>query len=134
MQRRFGWEYNGMRLHELYFENLQKENAAEPTGLLKEKMEKIYGSVEKWQEGFKNIGSIRGIGWGVLCWDENQDKLFNIWVNEHDMGLLAGTKILLVMDVFEHAFMLDYGLKRADYIETFFSHIDWSVVAKRFAA
>jgi Fe-Mn family superoxide dismutase len=131
IQRRFGWEWNGMRLHELYFENLQKEKTSEPEGLLKEKLEKIYGSIEKWQQGFENLGTMRGIGWVVLCWDEEQDELFSIWVNEHDVGILAGTKILLVMDVFEHAFMIDYGLKRIDYIKNFFAHINWGVVTER---
>jgi Fe-Mn family superoxide dismutase len=131
LQRRLGWEWNGMRLHELYFENLQKETAGEPTGFIKEKLEKIYGSAEKWQKGFENIGTMRGIGWVVLFYDQEHDELFSTWVNEHDMGILGGCKILLVMDVFEHAFMLDYGLKRADYIKNFFDHINWGVVAAR---
>jgi Fe-Mn family superoxide dismutase len=67
----------------------------------------------------------------VLFYDEAQGELFSTWVNEHDTGLLAGAKILLVMDVFEHAFMIDYGLKRVDYIKSFFAHINWKVVAER---
>jgi Superoxide dismutase len=75
---------------------------------------------------------MRGIGWAVLYYDPLAKKLFNIWINEHDVGHIAGCPIILIMDVFEHAFMIDYGLKRADYIEAFFNAIDWKVVASRF--
>lgn len=132
LQRRFGWEWNGMRLHELYFENMQSDNVTGPEGKLKEKIEKIYGSVESWQKGFEGVGIMRGIGWVVLFYDQESDNLIINWVNEHDVGILAGCKVLLVMDVFEHAFMIDYGIKRADYIKNFFAHINWEVVGKRF--
>jgi len=77
---------------------------------------------------------MRGIGWVVLYYDSQSGRLFNVWINEHDAGHLAGAIPLLVMDVFEHAFMIDYGLKRADYIEAFFKAIDWSAVSERFGA
>lgn len=132
LQRRFGWEWNGMRLHELYFENMQSEVAKKPEGKIKEKIEKIYGSIEDWQKGFEGIGTMRGIGWVVLFYDEASGELFTTWIDEHNTGLLAGCKVLLVMDVFEHAFMIDYGLKRIDYIKNFFAHTNWEVVEKRF--
>ena len=75
---------------------------------------------------------MRGIGWTILCYDPQSKHCFNIWIDEHDKGHLATTHPLLIMDVFEHAFMLDYGLKRADYIESFFKAIDWNVVEERF--
>ena len=74
---------------------------------------------------------MRGIGWVVLFYDSKANKLFNTWVNEHDLGLLAGCIPLLVIDVFEHSFMLDYGLKKVDYVNTIFNSINWDVVAKR---
>ncbi len=132
LKRRFGWEFNGMRLHELYFGNMV--NGGKPinqSSKLAQKITAQFGSIENWQTAFKAVGAMRGIGWVVLCYDEQADKLFNIWVNEHDVGHLIGTTPLLIMDVFEHAFMLDYGLKRADYISAFFNAIDWSVVEKR---
>lgn len=134
LQRRFGWEWNGMRLHELYFENMQREEVSDsgPTGMLKEKMISEFGSVEEWQKKFEGIGTMRGIGWVVLFYDQANDKLLINWINEHDLGLLAGCKVILVMDVFEHAFMIDYGLKRVDYIKNFFTHIHWDVVSERF--
>ena len=132
LKRRFGWEFNGMRLHELYFGNMV--NGGKPinqSSKLAQKITAQFGSIENWQTAFKAVGAMRGIGWVVLCYDEQADKLFNIWVNEHDVGHLIGTTPLLIMDVFEHAFMIDYNLKRADYIAAFFNAIDWSVVEKR---
>jgi Fe-Mn family superoxide dismutase len=133
LQRRLGWEWNGMRLHELYFANMTKEAAPLVDGPLKEKIVSTYGSFEAFEKGFLGTGAMRGIGWVLLVHDTEADELYNIWVNEHDMGLLASCKILLVMDVFEHAFMLDYGIKRADYLTTFMNALDWDVVNKRFA-
>jgi Fe-Mn family superoxide dismutase len=133
LQRRFGWEWNGMRLHELYFGNISNGSTALSDGILKTKLEEIYGSIENWKKNFIGVGTMRGIGWAVLVHDEASGELFNIWVNEHDGGHLAGATSLLVMDVFEHAFVLDYGLKRADYIDAFFKAIDWTEVERRFA-
>ncbi len=132
LKRRFGWEFNGMRLHELYFANMvnggKKANANSVLGkLIKEQ----FGSYEQWETAFKAVGAMRGIGWVVLAYDPIGKKLFNLWINEHDGGHLAGTEVLLIMDVFEHAFMIDYGLKRIDYIGAFFNALDWSVVEKR---
>jgi len=132
IQRRFGWEWNGMRLHELYFGNLTKESKGFPDGKLQAKIEKIYGGFEQWKKNFAGLGMMRGIGWVILLYDEQSGELFNVWINEHDVGHLAGCVPLLAMDVFEHAFMIDYGLKRADYIEAFFKAIDWPVVSRRF--
>lgn len=132
LNRRFGWEFNGMRLHEYYFENLSKEPAGfNKNSALSEKINKDWDSYEEWEKDFKAMGMMRGIGWIVLYYDVEADRLFNVWINEHDVGHFAGAKPLLVMDVFEHAYMLDYGLKRADYIEAFFKAIDWNIVEKR---
>jgi Fe-Mn family superoxide dismutase len=133
IKRRFGWEFNGMRLHEYYFSNMTKENVEIDKGSkLYEKLLEDFGSYENWEKDFKATGAIRGIGWSILYYDPMVGKLFNSWINEHDVGHLSGAIPILVMDVFEHAYMIDYGLKRADYIEAFFKVIDWNVVAKRF--
>lgn len=134
LSRRFGWEFNGMRLHEYYFENISKTPAThDASSALMQKMVAEFGSHEMWEKDFRAVGAMRGIGWTVLYYDPQGDKLLNVWINEHDVGHLAGCVPLLVMDVFEHAFMIDYGLKRADYIAAFFNAIDWAVVEKRFA-
>lgn len=132
LTRRFGWEFNGMRLHEYYFASLIKGGAIlDADSTLAKKISEQFGSLANWEKEFRAVGAIRGIGWAVLYYDSTVDKLFNVWVNEHDVGHLAGCKPILVIDVFEHAFMLDYGLKRADYIETIFKAIDWQKVAAR---
>lgn len=135
LNRRLGWEFNGMRLHELYFGNLTKEQKnLDKTSELSKKIENEWGSLETWEKDFRSMGAMRGIGWIVLYYDKESGRMFNVWINEHDVGHFAGCVPLLVMDVFEHAYMLDYGLKRADYIETFFKAIDWSEVARRLDA
>ncbi|GBD03056.1 Superoxide dismutase [Fe] [bacterium HR19] len=133
LKRRFGWEFNGMRLHELYFENMTKEKVDFPEGSsLFKKIVQDFGSFETWEKDFKATGAMRGIGWAALYYDPVANKLFNTWINEHDVGHLSTCSIILIMDVFEHAFMIDYGLKRADYIEAFFKAIDWKVVVNRY--
>lgn len=134
LKRRFGWEWNGMRLHELYFENMTKESKELSAGTLKEKIEALYGSFDNWKKQFIGVGAMRGIGWVILYQDPVNGALINAWINEHDFGHLSGCTPLLVMDVFEHAYMTDYGIKKADYLETFFRSIDWSIVEKRLTA
>ena len=80
------------------------------------------------------LGAMRGIGWVILYYDKQSDEIFNTWINEHDAGHLSGATPLLIMDVFEHAYMLDYGIKKADYIEAFFKAINWQVVNTRFGS
>lgn len=133
LKRRFGWEWNGMRLHELYFGNLGGRELLKKDGQLMKKIGANFGSYDKWLADFKAIGSMRGIGWVVLTEDPKTGRLVNVWINEHDVGHLAGGTPLLVMDVFEHAYMPDYGLKRADYIEAFFTNVDWTAVENRLA-
>lgn len=131
MKRRLGWEFNGMRLHEYYFENLGSKGALDPGGKLGKALAAEFGSVEKWEVDFRAVGAMRGIGWVVLYQDASAKRLFNQWVGEHDVGHPAGAAPILVMDVFEHAFMTDYGLKRADYIAAFFKNVDWKAAEAR---
>jgi superoxide dismutase, Fe-Mn family len=131
LKRRFGWEFNGMRLHEYYFENLGGKSALDKASSLSKKITEDFGSYESWEKDFKATGSMRGIGWTVLYQDTMGGKLYNFWINEHDVSHPAGCNPVLILDVFEHAFMIDYGLKRADYIEAFFKNIDWKAAAGR---
>ncbi len=132
LKRRLGWEWNGMRLHELYFGNMENGGIELGKGeMIEQKIIASFGSMAAWEKEFRATGAMRGIGWAILTYDHVADKLMNVWVNEHDVGHLAGTTPLLIMDVFEHAFMLDYGIKRADYIEAFMKAVDWSVVNER---
>jgi Fe-Mn family superoxide dismutase len=133
IHRRFGWEWNGMRLHELYFGNLVKGGAVfADSSPLRAKIAEHFGSFEAWEKDFRATGAMRGIGWAVLAYDKSDGRMFNIWVNEHDVGHLAGATPLLALDVFEHAFMADYGTARADYINAFMKLVDWTEAEKRF--
>jgi len=131
LKRRLGWEFNGMRLHEYYFENLGGKGGIDKGGKLAKKLAESFGSYEAWEKDFKATGTMRGIGWAALYQDIQSGRMINFWINEHDVAHPAGCNLILIMDVFEHAFMLDYGLKRADYIEAFFKNIDWKAVEAR---
>jgi len=131
LKRRMGWEFNGMRLHEYYFENLGGKAALNKDGKLAKKMAEDFGSYENWEKAFNAVSTMRGVGWTVLYQDATNGRLINFWINEHDVGHPAGCNPILILDVFEHAFMIDYGLKRADYIASFFRNIDWPVVEGR---
>lgn len=131
LKRRLGWEFDGMRLHEYYFENLGGKGGIDKNGKLAKRMAEDFGSYDAWEKDFRTTGMMRGIGWVVLYQDVTNGRLINFWINEHDGGHPAGCTPVLIMDVFEHAFMLDYGLKRADYIEAFFKNINGSAAEAR---
>ncbi len=133
LHRRFGWEFNGMRLHELFFDSLTAEVSIENEilGQIKEKIEENYGSVETWKKEFLSMAKMRGMGWAMLVQDNKTGKLINSWVNEHDAGQLADVKIILNVDMFEHAYVKDFGTDRAPYLDSIFAHINWEVVSER---
>jgi Fe-Mn family superoxide dismutase len=134
LKRHFGFEYNGMRLHELYFENL----SADAPGLnrctqLSAALTEAFSSVDAWRREFVDVGKIRGVGWAVLYQDPETGRLTNHWISLHEEGTLAGFRPLLVMDVWEHAFMVDYKVtERAKYIDAFLENVNWPVCEERF--
>ncbi len=132
LTRRFGFEFNGMRLHELYFEALGgNDEMAE--GALTKALAAQYGSMENWLAEFKAMGVMRGIGWVLLTYDEKSRTFHNVWVSDHELGHLADTKIVIAMDVWEHAFMVDYmPAQRADYVTAFLANLKWDVITARF--
>jgi Fe-Mn family superoxide dismutase len=131
IKRRMGFEFNGMRLHECYFSNLGGDGDSAKAPRLQARLTEDFGSLDAWEKDFRATGAMRGIGWVVLYQDNLTGRLFNQWINEHEAGHWAGCTIILVMDVFEHAFLTDYGLKRAAYIDAFFGNIDWAVLEDR---
>ena len=135
VRRRFPWEFNGMRLHEAYFGNMTKQHEEiDPESNLAGLIVASFGSLKAWETDFRAVSAMRGVGWAVLAWDPEGRNLFNIWINEHDVGHLFYSVALLVNDVFEHAYITDYGVNRKDYIEAFMKVIDWTEVEKRFSA
>ncbi|MCB1117582.1 MAG: superoxide dismutase [Chlamydiia bacterium] len=131
LKRRVGWEMDGMLLHEAYFENLGSSEPLNANSALYRQIEKDFGSYEAWEKDFKATGLMRGIGWVILYKDPKNHCLQNIWINEHDTGHIAGGTPILVMDVWEHAYITEFGLDRAKYIDIFFQNINWPVVEKR---
>lgn len=131
--RRLGFEYNGMRLHELYFENLTRSASGLPkSGRLYEALGGAFGDVEPWRKEFTAVGEMRGVGWAILYQDPRDGALSNHWITLHEDGNVAGFQPILVMDVWEHAFMLDYKpADRAKYIEAFLAHVDWDECTSR---
>jgi superoxide dismutase, Fe-Mn family len=134
LTRRLGFEYNGMILHEYYFSNLRPAADPQPQSGsgLSQALAESFGSVENWKADFHAIGEMRGVGWVILFEDPATERLTNHWITLHQDGVPAGFKPLLVMDVWEHAFMRDYkATERPKYIEAFFRNVDWQSVERR---
>ena len=132
-KRRYGFEYNGMILHEFYFENLTNKQTELTDSKLKEKIIQTWASFENWLEDFKNTGKTRGIGWAILYADPNTGELTNQFIHEHQNGVITDFKPILVMDVWEHAYMVDHHADgRAAYIEDFIKNINWPIVEARY--
>lgn len=131
MKRRFGWEFDGMKLHEYYFSNITKGGSfLDPNSNLFKKIVRDFGSYDNWEKDFRATGLIRGIGWTILSYEPFDDRLFNIWINEHDTGHLCTGFPILILDMFEHAYITDYGRDKKKYIDSFFKMIDWEIVSR----
>jgi len=133
LTRRMGFEYNGMRLHEYYFDNMTSSGGSLEAGSkLGVALAGSFGDIETWRTDFTSISKMRGVGWAILARDPLSGKLSNHWITLHEEGNVVGFEPILVMDVWEHAFTVDYlPTERAKYIEAFCSNIDWSVCEGR---
>jgi Fe-Mn family superoxide dismutase len=137
LTRRLGFEYNGMVLHEYYFGNMKRGGGGEAArgSQFREAVEKSFPSYDIWKTDFVGVGKMRGVGWAICYLDPARGTVSNHWIELHETGNVAGFVPLLVMDVWEHAFLLDY--KPADrpmYIEAFLSNTDWDAVERRIQA
>lgn len=135
LTRRLGFEYNGMVLHELYFDNLTASgNGAPSSGAFYNAAGAGFDGFDTWKKDFAAVGGLRGVGWAIAYQDPKSGRLSNHWVTLHEDGNVAGFKPILVMDVWEHAFMFDYKpAERSKYIEAFFSNVNWATVESRLA-
>ncbi len=132
-RRRYGFEYNGMVLHEYYFGNLQSNYTPLAEGTLRKAFEKSFCSFDKWQEDFANAGKTRGIGWAIVYADLTTGQLTNHFIQEHENGNIAGFAPVVIMDVWEHAYMVDHKAGgRADYINAFLKNVSWSTIEQRY--
>jgi len=132
LTRRLGFEYNGMVLHEYYFGNLKSGGSGTPDKAFSTAAEKTFGSYDRWRTDFVSVGKMRGVGWAICYQDPNSGSLSNHWITLHEVGNVSGFNPIVVMDAWEHAFILDYApADRPKYIDAFFSNVDWSAVKKR---
>lgn len=131
LKRHLGFEYGGMVLHEYYFGNLTANSTGQATEPFKHAVEQSFGSYDAWKSDFVGVGNMRGVGWAILYQDPVTEQLSNHWIELHQQGVPSGFKPILVMDVWEHAFLLDYKPSERDkYIEAFFANVDWAVADK----
>ncbi|GJL61993.1 MAG: superoxide dismutase [Nitrospirales bacterium] len=134
LTRRLGFEFNGMVLHEYYFENLQKQGTGDPDtqSAFRKAAEESYGKYEVWKTDFMGVAKLRGVGWAICYQNPTNKKLSNHWVSLHEIGNVAGFEPILVLDVWEHAYLFDYAPSdRPKYIEAFFENINWDAVDAR---
>lgn len=134
LQRRFSFEWNGMKNHEYYFESLSGgANPLKEDSVLKKKLEEQFGTFEKWLAYFKQIAPTRGVGWAVLYYDEEKDQLVHSWIDEQHLGHLSNVKWILGIDMWEHAYVYDYPTsEKAKYVEAFFENLNWEIVEGNF--
>lgn len=134
LHRRLGFEFGGMRNHEYYFAGLENgpKSLAENSEL-KKAIIKDFGSFEEWFTKFQNLALSRGIGWVMLSYDKETKQLLNHWVDEQHMGQLVSTSPILCLDMWEHAYYLDYvPAEKKKYVEAFFENLNWEVIDGNF--
>jgi len=135
LRRHFAFEFDGMRMHEYYFEQFEGEKSGDRESALAKAAEEKYGSGENFIAHIKEVAGSRGIGWVVVYADPRAGTLHTVFVNDHEVGQLAGLPILFALDLWEHAYMVDYvPAEKKNYIDAFFANVNWSVVEKRFDA
>ena len=129
LKRHLGFEYGGMVLHEYYFGNLKAKGNGKPSAEFCTALDESFGGFDAWKTDFVGVGNMRGVGWAILYQDPVTEQLSNHWVELHQQGVPSGFKPILVMDVWEHAFLLDYKpSERGKYIDAFFDNVDWTRV------
>jgi Fe-Mn family superoxide dismutase len=134
LQRRFGFEFDGMRNHEYYFHAFEGgAQALASDSALRAKIEKDFGSFDAWLARFKAIAMTRGIGWAILYYDPQTDTLLNAWVDEQHLGHLTGLTPIVALDMWEHSYLMDYlPSEKKNYIEAFFKNLNWNTIEKNF--
>lgn len=133
LRRRLGFEFDGMRMHEYYFEQFEGEKSGDPESALAKAAKEKYGSGENFIAHIKEVAGTRGIGWTVVYFDPTGNTLHTAWVDDHQLGQLSGLPIILALDMWEHAYMVDYKPKeKMTYVDAFLENVNWTVVEERF--
>ena len=132
-RRRFGFEFDGMRNHELYFALLEGDSITISDSKLASKINEVFGSYDAWLSDFKTLAKTRGIGWAILYYDKNTNTLLNSWVDEQHLGHLVGLTPIITIDMWEHSFVADYQPSgKPNYINDFMSQVNWTVAEQIF--
>ena len=134
IQRRFAFEFDGMRNHEIYFGHLEGGSAAlAEGGSLMNAISEEFGSFDLWFTKFKALALTRGVGWAILYYDKQTNRLLNAWIDEQHLGHLTGLTPILALDMWEHSFVFDYQPSgKKNYVEDFFKNLNWSTCEKNF--
>jgi len=134
LQRRFSFEYNGMKNHEYYFDSLSGGSTKlAASGALQKAIEREYGSFDAWLSAFKFLALTRGIGWAVLGWDYDAKQFVHIWIDEQHLGQLNGICWILGLDMWEHAYVYDYPTsEKKKYVDAFFENLNWKEIEQNF--
>lgn len=135
LRRRFAFEFSGMRLHEYYFEQFEgSRTSLTDGGAFAQAIAEKYGA-QGLEGHIREVAGSRGIGWVVVYADPNANTIHTTFVADHELGQLSGLPILLALDLWEHAYMVDYvPAEKKNYIDAFFANLNWSVVENRFEA
>ncbi len=133
--RRFSFEYNGMRNHEVYFSLFEGgAKALDPESALGKTLLGLFGTYERFIEEFTSLATTRGIGWAVLWYDKKQKTILASWVDEQHLGQLNGCEMIIGLDMWEHSYVADYAPSgKKQYVADFFANINWSVAEKYFS-
>ena len=129
-QKELSFLFNSMRLHEMYFGVMCGNDMDKMDNNLQKDINTYFGSFKSWEKKFMETGSIQGVGFVVLCRDKINGMLFNMWINEYNSGEIIGVDVLLVMDMWEHAYISQFGLDINKYMKTFLSNVNWSIVSE----
>jgi Fe-Mn family superoxide dismutase len=136
LRRHFGFEFDGMRMHEYYFEQFEGgAQTANTNAPLLDAVNDKYGSWEKFITHIKEVAGTRGIGWVVVYFDPKGRTIHSAWVDDHQLGQLAGLPVMLAVDLWEHAYMIDYKpAEKKSYVDAFLENVNWNIIESRFIA
>ena len=133
LRRRLAFEFDGMRMHEYYFSQFEGEKGGDEKSALALAVSEKYGSGDNFIAHIKEVAGTRGIGWVVVYADPSAHTVHTVFVGDHEVGQLAGLPIILALDLWEHAYMVDYvPADKKNYIDAFLTNVNWAVPEKRF--
>ncbi len=131
--KKLAFQIGGYKLHSLFWENLKSNDTVEPGGKLAEQIKKDFGSLESFKEIFNKVAlSVEGSGWVALVYDKEINRLLIMQIEKHNVNIYPTFEILLVLDMFEHAYYIDYKNEKDKYIDSFWNIINWVEVSRRF--